>query len=80
MHHLSIDIETFSSVDITKSGMYKYAQSPDFEILLFAHSLDGGPVQVSDLTQPGAYLPEEVIRWMFDPQCVKHAYNAPFEW
>lgn len=80
MHHLSIDIETFSSVDIAKSGMYKYAQSPDFEILLFAYALDGGPAQVVDLTQPGCYLPEDAIRWMFDPQCIKHAYNAPFEW
>lgn len=80
MHHLSIDIETFSSVDIGKSGMYKYAQSPDFQVLLFGYSLDGGTVRVVDLTEPGAYLPEEIIRWLFDPQCVKHAYNAPFEW
>lgn len=48
-HHLSIDIETFSSVPIADSGMYKYAQSPDFEILLIAYSLDGGPVEVIDL-------------------------------
>ena len=46
MRHLSIDIETYSSVEIHKAGMYKYAQSPDFEILLFAYSLDGGPVEV----------------------------------
>lgn len=80
MHHLSIDIETYSSVDITKAGMYKYAQSPDFQILLFAHSLDGAPVNVVDLTQPNTYLPEDVVRWIFKPDCIKHAYNAAFEW
>ena len=80
MHNLSIDIETFSSVNIGKSGLYKYVQSPDFQILLFGYSLDGAPVQVVDLTQPGAYLPQEVVRWMFDPECLKHAYNAAFEW
>ena len=53
MHHLSIDIETYSSVEIGKAGMYKYAQSPDFEILLFAYSLDGGPVEVVDLPGGG---------------------------
>lgn len=80
MHHLFIDIETFSDVDIGKCGLYKYAQSPAFQILLFAYSLDGAPVQVVDLTQPGTYLPQEVLRWLFDKDCVKHAYNAAFEW
>lgn len=80
MHHLFIDIETFSDVDIGKCGLYKYAQSPAFQILLFAYSLDGAPVQVVDLTQPGAYLPQGVLRWLFDKDCVKHAYNAAFEW
>ncbi len=79
MRHLSIDIETFSSVDIVKSGMYKYAQSPDFQTLLFAYSLDGGPVQVVDFTARGM-LPPEVSALLFDPQCIKHAYNAAFEW
>lgn len=79
-HHLFIDIETFSDVDIGKAGLYKYAQSPVFEIMLFAYSLDGAPVQVVDLTQPGAYLPQEVLRWIFNKDCIKHAYNAPFEW
>lgn len=79
MHHLSIDIETYSSVDITKSGMYKYAQSPDFQILLFAYSLDSEPVQVCDLTK-GGYLPEAVIKHLFDLNTMKHAYNAAFEW
>ena len=80
MHHLFIDIETFSDVDIGKCGLYKHAQSPAFQILLFAYSLDGAPVQVVDLTQPGAYLPQGVLRWLFDKDCVKHAYNAAFEW
>lgn len=80
MHHLNVDIETYSSVDLGKSGMYKYAQSPDFEVLLFGYSLDGGPVRVVDLTLPGTYLPQEAVRWLFDPQCIKHAYNAAFEW
>lgn len=78
-HHLSIDIETFSDVDIQKAGLYKYAQSPAFEILLFAYSLDAGPVQVVDFTA-GEKLPAEVVRWMLDPHCTKHAYNAAFEW
>lgn len=80
MHHLFIDLETFSDVDIGKCGLYKYAQSPAFQILLFAYSLDGAPVQVVDLTQPGTYLPQEVLRWLFNKDCVKHAYNAAFEW
>ena len=80
VHHLSIDIETYSDQEIGKAGLYRYAQSPAFAILLFAYSLDGGPVQVVDLTWPGAHLPVEVIRWLFDPACIKHAYNAAFEW
>ena len=80
MHHLFIDLETFSDVDIGKCGLYKYAQSPAFQILLFAYSLDGAPVQVVDLTRPDTYLPQEVLRWLFNKDCVKHAYNAAFEW
>ena len=80
VHHLSIDIETYSDQEIGKAGLYRYAQSPAFAILLFAYSLDGAPVQVVDLTQPEARLPAEVIRWLFDPACIKHAYNAAFEW
>ena len=79
-HHLFIDLETFSDVDIGKAGLYKYAQSPTFQVLLFAYSLDGAPVQVVDLTQPDAFLPPEVLRWLFNKDCIKHAYNAPFEW
>lgn len=80
IHHLSIDIETFSDVDISKAGLYKYAQSPAFAIILFAYSLDGGPVEVIDLTRPGAAFPRELVRALFDPDVVKHAFNAAFEW
>ena len=80
MHHLSIDIETYSPEPIGKTGLYKYAEHPEFQILLFAYSLDGGQVAVVDLTQPNTYLPQEVCRWLFDPDCIKHAYNAAFEW
>jgi DNA polymerase len=79
IHHLSIDIETFSSVDIQKSGLYKYVQSPDFEILLFAYSLDGGPVQIVDLAQ-GENIPFNIQVALYDPDVIKHAYNAAFEW
>lgn len=79
VHHLSIDIETYSDVDIGKAGLYKYAQSPAFQILLFAYSLDGGPVVCSDLTRE-TYLPQEALRYLFDPNTIKHAYNAAFEW
>ncbi|MBY0054108.1 DNA polymerase [Brevibacillus agri] len=79
MHHLSIDIETFSSIDIKKAGLYKYVQSPDFQILLFAYSWDGGPVQIVDLAQ-GEQIPSWLIFALADPNVVKHAYNAAFEW
>lgn len=80
LHHMNVDLETYSDVDLGKAGLYQYAQSPAFAILLFAYSMDHGPVHVVDLTQPGAHLPPEVLRWLFDPQCIKHAYNAAFEW
>lgn len=79
MNHLNIDIETFSSVDISKSGMYRYAQSPDFDILLFAYSLDGGPVKVLDLAI-GEIIPTPVKDLLFGNGCIKRAYNAAFEW
>ena len=79
MRHLSIDIETYSSVPIAKAGLYKYAQSPDFEILLFACSWDFGPVQICDLTTENQ-LPESVLKALPDPEIQKHAYNAAFEW
>jgi len=79
MKHLSIDLETYSSVNIRKSGAYKYVQSPDFEILLFAYSLDGCPVEIVDLAQ-GELLPEWLYAAIKNPEYIKHAYNASFEW
>lgn len=79
MKHLSIDLETYSSVPIDKSGSFKYIQSPDFEILLFAYSLDGAPVEVVDLAC-GEAIPDHIIRAITDERYIKHAYNASFEW
>lgn len=79
MHNLSVDIETYSSVDIKKSGLYKYVQSDDFEILLFAYSSDGSPVRVVDLAN-GEKIPDEVETMLFWEACTNHAYNAAFEW
>ncbi len=79
MRILSIDIETYSSVDIKKAGLYRYVQSPDFEILLFAYSYDYGPVNVIDLAN-GSSLPEDVIRDLSSPDVEKHAFNAAFEY
>ena len=78
MNHLSIDIETFSSEPIAKTGLYKYVQSPDFEILLFAYSLNNATVEIIDLAS-GELLPDWINRAIFDPTYIKHAYNAPFE-
>ena len=78
-NHLSIDIETKSSVDIGKAGAYKYAQSPHFGILLFAYSLDDSPVRVIDLAG-GEKIPEIIRLALMDPAVTKHAYNAAFEW
>jgi DNA polymerase len=77
--HLSIDLETYSDVNLKKAGLYRYVQSPAFEILLFAYSFDGAPTQVIDMAQ-GEKIPLEVIHALTDPQCLKHAYNAAFEW
>ncbi|NYV67255.1 DNA polymerase [Bacillus sp. Gen3] len=79
MKTLNIDIETYSSVDIKKAGLYKYVQSPDFEILLFAYSINGNPTQIIDLAA-GERLSGEIIIAMSDPNVTKHAYNAAFEW
>lgn len=80
MHHLSIDIETYSPEPIAKTGLYKYAQHPDFKILLFGYSLDGEPPIVIDMTQPGAALDYQLVQMLLDPNVQKHAYNAAFEW
>ena len=96
MRHLSIDIETKSSVDIGKAGLYRYAQSPDFEILLIAYKFDEWPVNILDLTdeklrgKQGALLNgrqkefngecAELCEALRSPRIIKHAYNAAFEW
>ena len=78
MKTLSIDIETFSSVNLQKCGVYKYAESEDFEILLFGYAVDGGAVQVVDLAC-GESIPAEVIDALTDDSVIKTAYNATFE-
>lgn len=75
---LAIDIETFSSVDLKKSGVYKYAEAPDFEIQLFSYSYNEGPVTTLDLTM-GEQLPDEVIADLVNVDCRKTAFNANFE-
>ena len=75
---LEADIETFSDVDLIKCGVYAYADSPAFEILLFAYSFDGGETQIIDLAQ-GEQLPAEVEEAIFDVSVTKTAYNANFE-
>lgn len=79
MQHLSIDIETRSSVNISKCGAYKYAQSEDFEILLFSYKLNDSEVKLVDLKQ-GEKIPDDIVALLNNPDCIKHAYNAAFEW
>lgn len=78
MKRLSIDLETYSSVDLGKSGVYKYAESEDFEILLFAYSIDDGEVKVVDLAS-GEIIPEEILSALSDESIEKWAFNANFE-
>ncbi|MGO3752004.1 MAG: DNA polymerase [Peptoniphilaceae bacterium] len=78
MKRLSIDLETYSSVDLGKSGVYKYAESEDFEILLFAYSIDDGEVKVIDLAS-GEIIPEEILSALNDESVEKWAFNANFE-
>ena len=73
-----IDLETKSDIDIAKSGVYRYADSPYFDILLFAYSVDDAPVQVVDLAS-GEQLPEEILNALTDDRIQKHAFNASFE-
>ena len=79
MQHLNIDIETRSSVNISKSGAYKYAQSEDFEILLFSYKLNDDPTKIVDLKQ-GEKIPDNILELLNNLDCIKHAYNAAFEW
>lgn len=78
MRTLAIDIETFSSVSLKDCGVYAYAQSPDFEVLLFGYAWDDGPVEVIDLAR-GQKLPPEIIDALQSPDVLKTAFNASFE-
>ncbi|MFK4783373.1 DNA polymerase [Lactococcus petauri] len=78
MKSISIDIESYSSINLAKSGVYKYCESSDFEILLFSYSVDGNPVELVDFTN-GERLPQEVIEALSDETVIKHAFNANFE-
>ena len=78
MQHLSIDIETYSSVNLQKAGVYKYAESPDFDILLFGYSVDGGAVHVIDFAC-GEKIPAEIVDALSDESVTKWAFNAQFE-
>lgn len=78
MKTISIDIETYSDVNLAKCGVYKYAESPDFEILLFGYAVDGREVKVVDLAQ-GETIPEEILEALTDDAVTKWAFNANFE-
>lgn len=78
INHLSIDIETYSDVNLNKAGAYRYSEDPSFEILCFGYSLNEGEVQVVNL-QEGGVIPSEILRLINDDSCIKHAYNASFE-
>ena len=78
MRELFIDIETFSPVNLAKTGVYPYADHADFELLLFGYSIDGGPVEIVDLAN-GQQLPSEVLAALVDPEVTKWAFNAAFE-
>lgn len=75
---LSLDLETYSSVSLKKAGVYPYAESPDFEILLFGYSVNGGPVQVVDIAC-GEQIPEPILAALTDDTVIKWAFNASFE-
>jgi len=78
IHTLSCDIETYSSVDLAKSGVFRYCEAEDFEILLFGYSVNGGLVQVVDLAR-GEQMPEIILEALTDNSVVKWAFNAAFE-
>ena len=78
MKTLSIDIETYSDVPLQKTGVYRYVESPNFEILLFAYGVDSQPVQVIDLAC-GEQIPKEVLLALEDETVIKWAFNATFE-
>lgn len=78
MRELGIDIETYSSRDLSQCGVYKYVEAPDFAVLLFAYSVDNGPVSCVDFAQ-GEELPDEIYNALIDPEVTKTAWNAAFE-
>ena len=78
MKSISIDLETRSSVDISKSGVYRYAEAEDFAILLFAYAVDGGTVEVIDIAN-GEQIPQEILDALTDESIIKWAFNANFE-
>ena len=78
MKTLTIDIETYASADLSKCGVYRYTESPDFDILLFGYSIDGGEVKVIDLAG-GETLPDKIIKALIDNAVMKWAFNAQFE-
>ena len=78
MKCISIDIETYSDVDLSKCGVYKYSSSPNFEVLLFGYSVDGGDVKVADLAR-GEKIPAEILAALSDESVTKWAFNAMFE-
>ena len=78
MKTLSLDLETYSDVNLARCGVYKYAESPAFEILLFGYAVDGGEVQVIDLAQ-GETIPEKILDALTDDTVTKWAFNANFE-
>lgn len=78
MREIGIDIETYSSNDLVNCGVYKYVEAPDFTILLFAYSVDGGDVQCVDMAH-GETLPDEIFAALTDPTITKTAFNAAFE-
>ena len=78
MRELGIDIETYSSYDLSECGVYRYTEAPDFDVLLFSYSVDGGPVRCVDFAN-GERLPLEIREALDDPSIIKTAYNAAFE-
>ena len=84
MSKMSVDIETYSSIDLSKTGVYRYVEAPDFDILLIGFSIDGGPVEVIDCTARHNIYEEErkmlqFKKHLYDPECIKKAFNANFE-
>ena len=84
MSKMSVDIETYSSIDLSKTGVYRYVEAPDFDILLIGFSIDGGPVEVIDCTAHHNNYEEEkkmvqFKKHLYDPECIKKAFNANFE-